>query len=109
MEEKLASIFLGIEKDRRSVIIDVTNTYFIGDSIDPRTRKGKEGRIKKPIQIALVVTGKRVFPLFHRNIPGQCFQQIHHGRYCKGSMVQGLYCNYHRLGSVTSKENKIHD
>ena len=30
MEEKLASVFLGIEKERRSVIVDVTDTYFTG-------------------------------------------------------------------------------
>ncbi len=70
MEEKLASFFLDIEKDRRSVIIDVTDTYFTGDSLDSRPRKGKEGRIKKLIQIALVVTEKRGFPLFHRVYPG---------------------------------------
>jgi hypothetical protein len=70
MEEKLASIFLGIEKERRSVIIDVTDTYFTGDSLDSRPRKGKEGRIKKLMQIALVVTEKRGFPLFHRVYPG---------------------------------------
>lgn len=66
MEEKLASFFLDIEKDRRSVIIDVTDIYFTGDSLDSEPRKGKEGRIKKLIQIALVVTEKRGFPLFHR-------------------------------------------
>ncbi len=66
IEEKLASFFLDTEKDRRSVIIDVTDTYFTGDSLDSRPRKGKEGRIKKLIQIALVVTEKRGFPLFHR-------------------------------------------
>ena len=33
-------------------------------------RKGKEGRIKKFMQIALVVTEKRGFPLFHRVYPG---------------------------------------
>ncbi len=70
MEEKLASIFLGIEKERRSVIIDVTDTYFTGDSLDSRPRKGREGRIKKLMQIALVVTEKRGFPLFHRVYPG---------------------------------------
>ena len=66
IEEKLASFFLEIEKNRRSVIIDVTDTYFTGDSLDSRPRKGKEGRIKKLMQIALVVTEKRGFPLFHR-------------------------------------------
>lgn len=69
-EEKLASFFLDIEKDRRSVIIDVTDTYFTGDSLDSRPRKGKEGRIKKLIQIALAVTEKRGFPLFHRVYAG---------------------------------------
>ena len=66
LEEKLASFFLDVEKERRSVIIDVTDTYFTGDSLDSRPRKGKEGRIKKLMQIALVVTEKRGFPLFHR-------------------------------------------
>ena len=69
-EEKLASFFLDIEKNRRSVIIDVTDTYFTGDSLDTKPRKGKEGRVKKLIQIALVVTEKNGFPLFHRAYPG---------------------------------------
>lgn len=70
LEEKLASFFLDVEKERRSVIIDVTDTYFTGDSLDSRPRKGKKGRIKKLMQIALVVTEKRGFPLFHRVYSG---------------------------------------
>ena len=70
LEEKLASFFLGIEKERRSVIIDVTDTYFTGDSLDSKPRKGKEGRIKKLMQIALIVTERRGFPLFHRTYGG---------------------------------------
>ncbi len=70
IEEKLADLFLGIEKDRRTVVIDVTDTYFTGDSLDSMPRKGKEGRIKKLIQIALVVTEKRGFPLFQRTYGG---------------------------------------
>ena len=70
MEEKLASFFLSIEKKRRSVIIDVTDTYFTGDSLDSKPRKGKEGKIKKLMQIALVVTERRGFPLFHRTYGG---------------------------------------
>ena len=66
MKETLSSIFLGIEKERRFTIVNVTDTYFTGDSIDSRSRKGNEGKIKKFIQIALVVTEKRGFPLFHR-------------------------------------------
>ena len=70
VEEKLASFFLDLEKEKKSVIIDVTDTYFTGDSLDSKPRKGKEGRIKKLIQIALVVTEKHGFPLFHRTYGG---------------------------------------
>lgn len=76
VEEKLASFFLDIEKNRRSVIIDVTDTYFTGDSIDSRPRKGKEGRVKKLIQIALVVTERRGFPLFHRVYGGNVSNRV---------------------------------
>ena len=86
MEEKLASIFLGIEKERRSVIIDVTDIYFTGDSLDSRPRKGKEGRIKKLMQIALVVTEKRGFPLFHRVYPGNVSN-----RFTMGDIVKDLW------------------
>ena len=69
MEEKLTSLFFRIEGDRRAVIIGVTDTYFTGDSLDSRPRKGKKGRIKKLMQIALIVTERRGFPLFHRVYP----------------------------------------
>ena len=65
MENSMGEFFLGIEKSRKTVIIDVTDTYFTGDSLDSRPRKGKEGRIKKLVQIALVVTEKHGFPLMH--------------------------------------------
>ena len=70
IENKLGSLFLGIEKERKTVIIDVTDTYFTGDSLDSEPRKGKEGRIKKLVQIALVVTEKHGFPLMHRTYGG---------------------------------------
>ncbi|MGC8581308.1 MAG: transposase [Thermoplasmata archaeon] len=70
IEDNLADLFLNIENENKSVIIDVTDTYFTGDSLDSKPRKGKEGRIKKLIQIVLVVTERRGFPLFHRVYPG---------------------------------------
>ena len=57
-------------EEKRSVIIDVTDTYFTGDSLDSRPRKGKESRIKTLMQIALLVTAKRGFQLFHHVYPG---------------------------------------
>lgn len=76
IEGKLAELFLGIEGGKRTVIIDVTDTYFTGDSLDSLPRKGKEGRIKKLIQIALVVTEKRGFPLFHRIYGGNISNRV---------------------------------
>ena len=70
VENSMGEFFLDIEKSRRTVIIDVTDTYFTGDSLDSRPRKGKEGRIKKLVQIALVVTEKHGFPLMHRTYGG---------------------------------------
>jgi transposase len=70
VEETLSKLFISIEKEKNSVIVDVTDTHFTGDSLDLKPRKGKEGRIKKLIQIALVVTESRGFPLFHRVYPG---------------------------------------
>lgn len=70
VEEKLSKLFVSIEGEKKSVIVDVTDTYFTGDSLDSKPRKGKEGRIRKLIQIALVVTEKRGFPIFHRVYPG---------------------------------------
>ena len=58
-EKKLSEVFLKIEGNKRTVVVNVTDTYFTGDSLDSEPRKGKEGRIRKLIQIALVVTEKR--------------------------------------------------
>lgn len=92
IEEKLASLFLHIEGDRRAVIIDITDTYFTGDSLDSRPRKGKEGRIKKLIQIALVVTEKRGFPLFHRVYPGNVSN-----RSIIGDIVKDLWMKWYTV------------
>ena len=70
VENSMGEFFLGIEKSRKTVIVDVTDTYFTGDSLDSRPRKGKEGRIKKLVHIALVVTEKHGFPLMHRTYGG---------------------------------------
>ena len=42
IEKDLLQKFLGLEGDRNAVVIHVTDTYFTGDSLDSRPRKGKE-------------------------------------------------------------------
>ena len=52
------------------MIIDVTDTYFEGKSIEGEYRRGKHEKVKKLVQIALAVTENRGFPLFHRTYGG---------------------------------------
>lgn len=63
-------MFTSIEREKKSVIVDVTDTYLTRDSLDSNLRNGEEGRIRKLLQIALFVTENRGFPLFHRVYPG---------------------------------------
>lgn len=70
IEKYLSRLFLDLEGNRRTVVIDVTDTYFTGDSLESLPRKGKDGRIRKLLQIALVVSEKKGFPLLHRTYGG---------------------------------------
>lgn len=51
-------------------VIDVTDTYFEGDSEEIRRRKGKDGKVKKLLQVGLAVSFKKGFPLFHKRYQG---------------------------------------
>ena len=88
VEKKLADLFLGIEDNKDTVVINVTDTYFTGDSLDSVPRKGKEGRIKELMQIALVVTEKRGFPLMHRTYGGNISN-----RFIMDDLVKDLWIN----------------
>lgn len=69
IEEKIASQ-LSKREDKRSLVIDVTDTYFEGDSLEEQPRRGKDGKVKKLVQIGLAVTEKWGFPIFHRTFEG---------------------------------------
>ncbi len=65
IENKLSNIFSDIDGNN-AVIIDITDTYFEGNSIEGLARRGKEEKVKKLMQIALAVTSENGFPLFHK-------------------------------------------
>lgn len=69
IEASLSSIFSSID-EKNAVIIDITDTYFEGESMGGDPRRGKEEKVKKLMQIALAVTEKHGFPLFHRTYGG---------------------------------------
>jgi len=52
------------------VILDVTDTYFEGTTCKELSRRGKDGKYAKLLQIGLAVTKKYGFPIFHKQYPG---------------------------------------
>ncbi len=58
-------------------------------SLDSLPRKGKEGRIRKLIKIAFVVTEKRGFPLFHRAYGRNISNRVIMDDLVKGLWIRG--------------------
>jgi len=70
VEEGIFSKLKDYERGRRSIIIDVTDTYFEGSSIEDEPRRGKDGRYKKLIQVGLGITERYGFPVMMRTYAG---------------------------------------
>jgi len=58
------------EPKNKAMVIDVTDTYFEGNNINIKKRKGKESKVKKLLQIGLMTTFKYGFPIIHSNYDG---------------------------------------
>jgi transposase len=70
INEKMFSVFESYENIKESAIIDITDTYFSGTSVNIKRRKGKDEKISKLIQIGLAVSFKNGFPIFHKQYHG---------------------------------------
>lgn len=70
MEKMLAEKFRGLEDDNRIAVLDITDTYFNGKDADWKSRRGKDGKYDKLIQIALAVTFNNGFPIMHKTYEG---------------------------------------
>lgn len=70
IEEKIFDTLSAHRKERKGMVIDVTDTYFNGSQADWKARKGKDGKYDKLIQIALAVTKEEGFPILHRMYEG---------------------------------------
>jgi hypothetical protein len=104
IERHLSSFFVRNEGGKHSVIVDVTDTYFTGDSLEGKRRRGKEGRTKKLIQIALAVSERHGFPLFHRTYPGNLSNKRIFGDVVKDLWLSGYRCTVIDRG-MTSEKN----
>ena len=67
---EMRQIFTKYDDSIDVAVIDVTDTYFEGDSEEIQRRKGKDGKVKKLLQVGLAVSFKKGFPLFHKKYQG---------------------------------------
>jgi hypothetical protein len=56
--------------DKDVFVLDVTDTYYNGKHDNSASRKGKDGKISKLIQIGLGVSFENGFPVFHKAYDG---------------------------------------
>jgi hypothetical protein len=75
IERKVFEALLGNKKERSAMVIDVTDTYFNGHDADWSSRRGKEGRVEKLIQVSLAVTKQEGFPIMHKMYEGNIGDQ----------------------------------
>jgi len=66
----LSSLTKGKKEEADALILDVTDTYFKGKQADWKSRKGKDGKVQKLVQIALAVTKTKGFPILHKTYEG---------------------------------------
>jgi transposase len=70
IENRILESLCAGNKERSALILDVTDTYFNGSEADWKSRKGKDGKYDKLIQIALAVTKEEGFPILHKTYEG---------------------------------------
>ena len=70
IEDKIFKKLSLERKEKIALVLDVTDTYFSGSQADWKSRKGKDGKYGKLIQIALAVTKEGGFPIMHRTYEG---------------------------------------
>lgn len=70
IQDEISKKFLELEASKEMIVFDITDTYFNGKGADWKSRRGKDGKYDKLIQIGLAVTFKSGFPLMHKIYEG---------------------------------------
>lgn len=70
INNNMQEVFDKYPKDNDSAVIDITDTYFESSKLKIKRRKGKDGKIRKLVQIGLATTFKNGFPLLHKQYHG---------------------------------------
>lgn len=70
IDSNMHDIFTKYDDSINVAVIDVTDTYFEGDSEEIQRRRGKDSKVKKLLQVGLAVSFKNGFPIFHKRYQG---------------------------------------
>lgn len=70
INEKIYTLFKTCDESCDVAVIDVTDTYFEGSQVPIKRRKGKDGKVRKLIQVGLAVSFKHGLPLFYKKYHG---------------------------------------
>lgn len=70
LNSKMNEIFQKYETDKTTAVIDVTDTYFEGSNQNIKRRRGKDGKVKKLLQIGMAVSFNNGFPIFFKKYQG---------------------------------------
>ena len=74
LNSNMIKVFKKYEDSSKAAVIDVTDTYFEGTSQKIKKRKGKEGKVRKLLQIGLGVTFDYGFPILQKQYHGNLSQ-----------------------------------
>jgi len=70
IQRSILKKFKEYDHDNKCAVIDITDTYFSGSRADWKSRRGKDGKYDKLIQVALAVSFTCGFPIMHRVYEG---------------------------------------
>jgi transposase len=70
MNSSMQDVFGCYEKVSDAAVIDVTDTYFEGNSEEIKRRKGKDGKVRPLVQLGLATSFKNGFPIFYKKYHG---------------------------------------
>lgn len=70
IECNILKLLIRGKAEKQALILDVTDTYFNGHDADWKSRRGKDSKYGKLIQIALAVTKEEGFPILHKTYEG---------------------------------------
>jgi len=70
IQKSVLKKFREYDKDNKCAVIDITDTHFSGSRADWKSRRGKDGKYDKLIQVALAVSFTSGFPIMHKMYEG---------------------------------------